>query len=115
MDTLTITNFQEIISFLNSAKTPAIFHQLDSKEKAGTETIEYHFHEFEKFSFKARILFNYNSVYQGKPFGWESEVTSFELDLENTSDKDGELVQLTTSEIAEIEVILKSKTHINLY
>ena len=69
----------------------------------------------EKFSFEARILFNYNSVWQGEPYGWESEVTSFELDLENTYDNDCELVQLTTSEIAEIEEILKSKTDINLY
>ena len=115
MDTLTITNFQEIISFLNSVKTPAINHQLDSGDRNGTETIEYHFHEFEKFSFEARILFNYNSVYQGEPYGWESEVTSFELDLENTYDSEGELVQLTTAEIAEIEELLKSATDINLY
>lgn len=115
MDTLTITNFQEIISFLNSAKTPAIFHQLDSGDRNGTETIEYHFHEFEKFSFKARILFNYNSVYQGEPFGWESEVTSFELDLINAYDKEGEEIKLTTSESRFVEEILKSKTDINLY
>lgn len=115
MDTLTITNFQEIISFLNSAKTPAIFHQLDSGDRNGTETIEYHFHEFEKFSFEARILFNYNSVYQGEPFGWESEVTSFEIDLENTYNQEGEEIKLTTSQTRIIEEILKSKTDINLY
>ena len=107
--------FKEIIRFLKQTNTPSISHQLDSKEKDGSETIDYHFHEFEKFSFEARILFNYNSVWQGEPYGWESEVTSFELDLENTYDNDGELVQLTTYEIAEIEEILKSKTDINLY
>lgn len=107
--------FKEIIKFLNQTNTPSISHQLDSKEKSGSETIDHHFHEFEKFSFEARILFNYNSVWQGEPYGWESEVTSFELDLENTYDNDGELVQLTTYEIAEIEEILKSKTDINLY
>ena len=37
------------------------------------------------------------------------------ISLENTYDNDCELVQLTTSEIAEIEEILKSKTDINLY
>lgn len=115
MDTLTITNFQEIISFLNSAKTPAIFHQLDSDDRNGTETIEYHFHEFEKFSFEARILFNYNSVYQGEPYGWESEVTSFELDLINAYDKDGEEIKLTTSQTQIVEEYLKSATDINLY
>ena len=115
MDTLTITNFQEIISFLNSAKTPAIFHQLDSGDRNGTETIEYHFHEFEKFSFEARILFNYNSVYQGEPYGWESEVTSFELDLINAYDKDGEEIKLTTSQTQIVEEYLKSATDINLY
>ena len=115
MDTLTITNFQEIISFLNSAKTPAIFHQLDSKERAGTETIEHHFHEFEKFSFEARILFNYNSVYQGEPYGWESEVTSFELDLINAYDKEGEEIKLTSSQTQIVEEYLKSATDINLY
>ena len=107
--------FKEIIKFLYQTNTPSISHQLDSKEKAGSETIDYHFHEFEKFSFEARILFNYNSVWQGEHYGWESEVTFFELDLENTYDNDCELVQLTTSEIAEIEEILKSKTDINLY
>lgn len=115
MDTLTITNFQEIISFLNSAKTPAIFHQLDSGDRNGTETIEYHFHEFEKFSFEARILFNYNSVYQGEPYGWESEVTSFELDLINAYDKEGEEIKLTTSQTQIVEEYLKSATDINLY
>ena len=115
MDTLTITNFQEIISFLNSAKTPAIFHQLDSGDRNGTETIEYHFHEFEKFSFEARILFNYNSVYQGEPYGWESEVTSFELDLINAYDKDGGEIKLTTSQTQIVEEYLKSATDINLY
>lgn len=115
MDTLTTTNFQEIISFLNSVKTPAIFHQLDSGDRNGTETIEYHFHEFEKFSFEARILFNYNSVYQGEPFGWESEVTSFELDLINAYDKDGEEIKLTTSQSRIVEEHLKSATDINLY
>lgn len=115
MDTLTITNFQEIISFLNSAKTPAIFHQLNSGDRNGTETIEYHFHEFEKFSFEARILFNYNSVYQGEPFGWESEVTSFELDLINAYDKEGEEIKLTTSQTRIVEENLKSATDINLY
>ena len=115
MDTLTKTNFQEIISFLNSVKTPAIFHQLDSGDRNGTETIEYHFHEFEKFSFEARILFNYNSVYQGEPYGWESEVTSFELDLINAYDKDGEEIKLTTSQSRIVEEYLKSATDINLY
>ena len=115
MDTLTKTNFQEIISFLNSAKTPAIFHQLDSGDRNGTETIEYHFHEFEKFSFEARILFNYNSVYQGEPYGWESEVTSFELDLINAYDKEGEEIKLTTSQTQIVEEYLKSATDINLY
>lgn len=107
--------FKEIVRFLKQTNTPAIFYQLNSGDRAGTETIEHHFHEFEKFSFETRILFNYNSVWQGEPYGWESEVTSFELDLENTYDNDGELVQLTTYEIAEIEEILKSKTDINLY
>lgn len=115
MDTLTKTNFQEIISFLNSAKTPAIFHQLDSGDRNGTETIEYHFHEFEKFSFEARILFNYNSVYQGEPYGWESEVTSLEIDLENTYNQEGEEIKLTTSQTRIVEEYLKSATDINLY
>ncbi len=115
MDTLTKTNFQEIISFLNSAKTPAIFHQLDSGDRNGTETIEYHFHEFEKFSFEVRILFNYNSVYQGEPYGWESEVTSFELDLINAYDQEGEEIKLTTSQTQIVEEYLKSATDINLY
>ena len=111
----TTSQFKEIIRFLKQTNTPAIYHQLDSVDRSGTETIEHHFHEFEKFSFETRIMFNYNSVWQGEPYGWESEVTSFELDLENTYDNDGELVQLTTAEIAEIESYLKSATEINLY
>ena len=107
--------FKEIIKFLYQTNTPSISHQLDSKEKAGSETIDYHFHEFEKFSFEARILFNYNSVYQGEPFGWESEVTSFELDLINAYDKDGEEIKLTTSQTRTVEEFLKSATDINLY
>ena len=107
--------FKEIIRFLKQTNTPSINHQLYSGERAGSETIEHHFHKNEKFSFEARILFNFNSVYQGEPYGWESEVTSFELDLENTYDNDGELVQLTSAETSEIEEILKSKTDINLY
>ena len=111
----TTSQFQEIFRFLKSAKTPAISHQLNSGDRNGTETIEYHFHEFEKFSFEARILFNYNSVYQGEPFGWESEVTSFELDLINAYDKDGEEIKLTTSQTQIVEEYLKSATDINLY